>query len=93
MKYIFSIVALLFSLNAAAEQPVVTWDTNKVLSAMPRGGMEQREAINKVNSKIHGYQSFGYKVIELSNGKTYEGAVEKDITSEIADAAGLDIGR
>jgi len=92
MKYIFSIVALLFSLNAAAEQPVVTWDTGLILYSIP-SYMSPQKVVSDVNRVEHDYQARGYKIVELTNGKTYEGAVEKDITAEIADAAGLDIGR
>jgi len=41
MKYIFSIVALLFSLNAAAEQPVVTWETVPVVEDDGTGESEE----------------------------------------------------
>lgn len=91
MKLIYAVFALMFSLSAYADQPIVTYDPGLILYSIPSNA-NPRQVVNDVNRVIHEYQARGYRVVELKNGQPVTGA-EKDITDEIAEAAGLEIGR
>jgi len=84
-------ISITCNIFAAENKPIVVYDVDKIvmLANKARGNSSADKILDKVNQTIYNYTSSGYAVIELHPGKAPPSNVEKDITQEIIDAAGL----
>lgn len=92
MNKLITLLFLMLSFNAAADGMTVTWHSSPILAAANRASSTQiRQVIYDVNRVVHKYENDGYRVVDLDVPGVEKPSEAKDITKEIADAAGLHI--
>lgn len=80
--------------SVTERKPIVVYDIDKILAAANnkhKQGGDLSTINNSIRATIYHYTSLGYVVVELHPGKSPPPGAEKDITQEMADAAGLDL--